>query len=182
MMRNQGPGRHLRAGLGIVEMLIALAITAMLLTSVAIALHASTATYDVNQRIAAATHHARMTLHRMLADARQADDLQWDGSTAVIRQLCADGLHETQYQWDGENLRYRKYIAGTQLTGSDGDIVVGGVDQVRVVAFNVTPVPGVDAAGQAVACKRLTASITLELGNDRFVVNASTAPRRNQDW
>jgi len=61
--------RHFR-GIGLVELLLALSIIAMLLTATAAAVNASFTSYRINQENALLTQRARLTLQRMLTQIR----------------------------------------------------------------------------------------------------------------
>lgn len=68
---------HLRQrGLGLVEMLVALSITAALLTAAAVAIDASLKAYSVNQTQADTLHRARIALHRISTLIRTGSDHQ----------------------------------------------------------------------------------------------------------
>lgn len=65
--------RHLRRGLGMVELLVALAISAALLTAVAVATHASFQSHAINMETSDVMQRARVALHRMLTDIRNSE-------------------------------------------------------------------------------------------------------------
>jgi len=62
--------RRVRRGVGLVELLVALAISAALLTAVAVAVDTSFKAYAVNQSQAQLLQRARLALHRMVAYVR----------------------------------------------------------------------------------------------------------------
>ncbi len=75
--------RPIRRGLGMVEMLLALAICAMVLTSVAVAFRASLQTAEENQKISTITQLARVILNRMMTECREADDVEELNGTVI---------------------------------------------------------------------------------------------------
>ncbi|GIW77005.1 MAG: hypothetical protein KatS3mg104_2068 [Phycisphaerae bacterium] len=68
--------RSRQRGLGLVEMLVALSITAALLTAAAVAIDASLKAYSVNQTQADTLHRARIALHRISTLIRTGSDHQ----------------------------------------------------------------------------------------------------------
>jgi type II secretory pathway pseudopilin PulG len=72
--RNRHASRARRAGVGLVELMIALAIAAGLLTATAVALNASTQAYRANQELSSLGQRSRLAMHRMLLTIRAAED------------------------------------------------------------------------------------------------------------
>lgn len=70
----QHSARILRRGFNLVELVIALAITATLLTSVMVALNASFMAYQATTEVASTHTIGRLTMHRMLALIRTGKD------------------------------------------------------------------------------------------------------------
>lgn len=89
-----------RRGLGLVELILALAISAMLLASVAMAFRASVQTAEENQKISAITQMARVILNRMMTECRQADDVD-DGLVTHVPYGAADTTSDPNafYRW-----------------------------------------------------------------------------------
>jgi prepilin-type N-terminal cleavage/methylation domain-containing protein len=67
--------RIARHGLSLVELMISLAITAMLLTAVAAAYSASASAIEVNERFFRATQAARVSMHQLVTDIRRCDSV-----------------------------------------------------------------------------------------------------------
>jgi hypothetical protein len=85
--------RRARVGVGLVELLIALAIAASLLTAVAVATDAAFHGYAVNQEQSSLTQAARVGLHRMLLQIRTGDAHAADPNPASPANLMLrDGL------------------------------------------------------------------------------------------
>lgn len=167
-----------RRGLGIVEMLIALAITAMLLTSVAVAFHASLNTIDENQKIATATQNGRVVLNRMLSEVRQAVDVSVQtGRVTILPPLDAGGVTMTKYELLNGTLWYRQTVGGAETSYP----IITPEDGVVINAFAISYQSGTDADGQA-CTKSITARLDLQVGANRFAITASTNPRRNLIW
>ena len=171
------PNAHRAPGLGLVELLIALAITAMLLTSVAIAFHAALTTADENQKIASVTHCARVVLHRMITEARRAEAVETD--TSRLSALPIDdgsGLILVEYEMANGVLWYRQYSGAVHTYP-----LLGDEDGVTVHDFWVARETGVDGEGQSYT-QNITARLDLSVGDNRFAVTSSTNPRRNLEW
>jgi prepilin-type N-terminal cleavage/methylation domain-containing protein len=82
LIRHNGPARR---GLSIVEMLIALAISALLLAAVAAAYNASADAVETNDRFFRATQAARVTMNQVLTEIRRAESvLCAPGSDSII--------------------------------------------------------------------------------------------------
>jgi prepilin-type N-terminal cleavage/methylation domain-containing protein len=73
---------RIRRGVGLVELLIALAISASLLTAVAVAVDASFKAYGVNQTQAQLMQRARLSLNRIVAYIRTTSDHRPDDDAA----------------------------------------------------------------------------------------------------
>jgi prepilin-type N-terminal cleavage/methylation domain-containing protein len=77
------PGRRrIHRGVGLVEMLIALAISAALLASVGVAIDASFDAYAINQSQAQLDQRARLTMHRVTSTFRTAAHHEPDDASA----------------------------------------------------------------------------------------------------
>jgi Tfp pilus assembly protein PilW len=74
--------RRRRSGVGLVELLVALAICAALLTAVAVATDASFKAYGANQTQAQLTHRARLAMNRITTYIRATDRHLPDDDTA----------------------------------------------------------------------------------------------------
>jgi prepilin-type N-terminal cleavage/methylation domain-containing protein len=73
-VRSHLPGRRLRRGFSIVEMLIALTISSMLLTACLVALDSSFKSYESTTQSASTHVVSRLVMHRMLSMIRQGDE------------------------------------------------------------------------------------------------------------
>lgn len=179
-MTRRRHNRVFQPGLGMVEMLIALAISAMLLGSVALAFHASLNSVDENQKIASATQNARVVLNRMMTEARRAVDVECTAQRLrILPPADGSGLTLTEYEFIPATgiMWYRQTINGTQtsypiLTPDDG---------VQINGFNISYSYGQDYQGQ-LCTKVMTAWLDLQVGQNKFAVTTSISPRQNQEW
>jgi prepilin-type N-terminal cleavage/methylation domain-containing protein len=122
--------RHLcrHRGLSIPEVLISLAIIAILLTATAGAVDASFKAYRINQENATLTQNARVAMHRIVSTIRQSDahapadedlmDAFADGDVVDDNGIAMidDEGRELRYTWDSTNQRLMAEIDGNQYT------------------------------------------------------------------
>jgi hypothetical protein len=196
-----------RAGVGLVELMIALAIAASLLTAVAVATDAAFHGYATNQEQSSLTQAARLGLYRMLAQIRTADAHAVDTNPASPANLMLrDGktvfgadpvtnvtlnssiamLDEVgnvyHYYWDKPTARV---VVAVRQPGSPTPVVntlLRGVTDFRVT---LEPMPG--TRGKV---RRATIQFTLQVtgANDEagdsgakasMTFSSSAVPRRN---
>jgi len=91
------------AGLSLVEILIALAITALLITATAVAFDAAFRSYETNHDLAMAGMSARNSLYQMTALIRSA----WNDPDIAAIDVNADGSELSFTDANGRNLIYR---------------------------------------------------------------------------
>lgn len=162
-----------RRGLTLVEMLLALAIVAMLLAAVAVAVNGSMTSMRENDRNLALAQMVRWTLNQITTDIRTASSVSTTtNSLTVVSPANTQGITQVRYMVsDGEFCRLRT-IAGVEQTQvlleADGPVTVSSM----AVATRVE-----DGTIRSV-------SVTLNLnqaGRD-YSFTASASPRRNQDY
>jgi len=158
-MRNT---RH-NHGFTIVEMLIALAITAILLTAIAVAFNASIINFNENQNIFKAINQARQALSRITTQVRtgMVDPNNISDQTRC-KVLCADGSIVTYRYESGEQTLY--------LNTSGADHLL--CDNVTAMTFkkdNGTPTGDV---------KSVQVSMTVVSGDVRQTVSAAAVVRK----
>ncbi len=188
-MNNSLPEHRMRrprrrtAGLGMVEMLVSLAIMAMLLTSVAAAFHASMETVEENQKITTVTHNARIVLNRMMAEIRQAEAIECGTTSVRIIPPSLGSVTETAYEVINGSMVYHQIISGNPDPISH--VILGPEEGITINRFDLEAllVDVDDGAGGTITyTARVTAELDLSVGSNRFAVTASTNPRRNLDW
>jgi len=176
--RDVVPTRRSRRGLTVPEVLIALAILAMLLAAVAGAVQAVLTSYTENARIAEVTQTARVVLNRMMKEIRTADAVDTASQrVTLIPPPNGEGVTEVEYELVDGALHYRRTVNGQQ---SD-QVIIDSNESVRIDAFNVvreTAVGGDDV----IYTKSVTATLTLSSGANSFQVTASVCPRRNMTY
>ncbi|MDH4239364.1 MAG: prepilin-type N-terminal cleavage/methylation domain-containing protein [Phycisphaerae bacterium] len=161
-MKNAGN----KNGFGIVELLIAMAITAMLLVAVAFAFRASMASYRNNEDIFMAVNRARQALFRITTQLRTG---YWADPNAPSNECSF-------YTAGGDNITYRYNSADSKLylitndDPADSDYVL--CDNVTAMSFVKTPTDdGSDT-------RSVQISITVSSGDAQRTVSSAAVIRR----
>lgn len=172
-------GRARKSGFTIAEMLMALTILAMLLSAVAIAMHASLQNYDENTKIAQLTQTARVVLNRMMSEIRTTDavDSASQRVTIIPPQPDPGNLTEIEYELDDGVLYCRRTVNGTRTS----EPLIASDDDVQVAGFTVTRETGIDG-DEVEYTKSVTVQLDLQSGDNTFSVTASAYPRRNLQY
>lgn len=194
-----------RRGVGLVELLVALAISAALLTSVAVAIDASFKAYAANQTDAQLMQRARLAINRMVAYIRSTtdhlpddDDAQTAFENGLVTQASAIRmlLNDTSgviFRQSGDELQMVPFtIAGNVLTEGTARTLLKGVG---AGDFRITFEPQRSAQAVKIGAKydqlkRASISLTLRTHADTAVsgeqsdrgavtLNMSVMPRRN---
>lgn len=159
----------------LVELLVALALLAMMLASVAAATHASLQSYSENDQYAGITQTARSIMDRLAREARTCEDISITSTTVSIAPIAnAEGLTEIRYERSGNKLLYHRVVNGVTTTHT----LLGDSDAVKVTGFSVSRTTAVE--GSYTVTKILAAKLTFQADNQTMVVSTSVAPRRNQ--
>lgn len=170
-----------RSGFTLIEVILAVTITALLLAAIATAMHASLMSYTENEKAAAVTQTSRSVINRLVRDVRTAQAVDsTDTSLTIIPPDNGSGITEIQYDFSGGQLLYRVTRNGQQSThvlieapDQGGGPGVGSFDVLREVGQNWE---GVDCT------KSITVRLVLEMDGRPFGVTATSAPRRNQTY
>jgi len=171
-MNNQGT-----RGFTLAEMLLSVALAAMLLASLAAAMKASLDSYQANDRIASVTQAARSTMDRMMRDVRTADVADTTSSSLTITPAGQPAV-QVQYQLASDRkLYYRKTVSGTTTSS----VLMGGTGEATVKTFAVTSRRLQDDQGQWYTAA-VTVRLEVAMGEETMAMTASAAPRRNQEY
>ena len=153
-------------GFGIVELLIALAITALLLAAVAVAFNASVMNYCENEDIFKAVNSARQALYRITTQLRTGLVDPNDGSSEDrCKLLCADGS-EITYRYDNAD---NKLYLHDHDTGNDY-VLCNNVAEMNFKKDSNTPTGDV---------KSVQISMTVVSGDTERKVSGAVVIRRN---
>ena len=154
-----------KTGFTIAELLIALAISAMLLVAVAVAFNASAVNYQENEDIFRTINNARQALFRMTSQLRTADAV----NPAAPNNECSF------FTAAGENITYQFRSAENKLyliTNIDSNEYVL-CDNVTAMTFTKT------LTDDGLDCKSVQISMTVASGNVQKTISAAAAIRRN---
>jgi prepilin-type N-terminal cleavage/methylation domain-containing protein len=175
--------RRRRRGLSLIEIMIALAIAATLLTAAAAAFNASSNVVQTNDEFFRATQAARVSLHQILTNVRRASSVE-DNRDPVTRVADTHKLQLTTARNDdgsGQDLLTYRYLPANQklmlLTDEDlTDPDYTLASNVATLAFNIEM--GKDYNNSDVPV-RVDVSITVKVGGNSVTLSGSAAPRRN---
>jgi len=170
-----------RGGFTIVELLIALLLMTMLLTSIAVAMRASLDSYEQNRNAAAVNQASRALAMRLQREIRQAEAVDYTaGNTRAVITPPPDasGLQEIVYDYDSSSktLTYSRHYADssknttTTIFDSSSDITLSGF----YLTYNVVQNDQGLWCTQRVVC---TTYYTIDGSTTPLVFTAS--PRRN---
>lgn len=156
-------------GFTLVEILIALAITAMLLTAVAVAFNASVINYTENEKIYKAINSARQAVFRITSQLRTATAADPNAPANECTLITADGENLT-YRYDGA--AQILYLITNDDTSDRDYVLCEGVE-----AMTFTKDVFVEDAVTKVRSVQMT--ITVAAGGVRKKIAAAAVIRRN---
>ena len=172
------PPRRKRAGFTLVEVMLSLAIMAVIMAAVGAAMHGAFLAYAENNKIAQVTQTARSVLHRMMQEVRTAEAVTSTAtSVSVVPPDNAEGLSLIVYELTNGTLFYKRTVNGEVLT----EPVVGAGDGVTIQNFTVWRETATDGEGVEYTT-RLTARLDISAGANRLDVSAAVCPRRNMTF
>jgi prepilin-type N-terminal cleavage/methylation domain-containing protein len=162
---NRQPKIKPRSGFTLVELLLALAISAMLLTAIGAAFNASAVNYRENEKMFKTINNARQALVRMTRQLRTANMVDPDAPSNECSFFTSAG----------ENLTYEYRSADNKLyliTNSDA--------QEYVLCENVTAMSFSKAlTDEGDDCKSVQISITVSCDDMERTIAAAAVVRRN---
>jgi prepilin-type N-terminal cleavage/methylation domain-containing protein len=165
-------------GFSFVELLIALALMAVLMMAIGAAVHAALQSGRENERITAMTQTARSVLGRMMREIRTADEVDSTATSLSIIPAADDGSGVTliRYELTGGTFYYYRTAGGT----IDSEVLLAPGEDVSVNALTITRQTAV--RDSVTYTRSVTAKITFSADGRTFSVTASAGPRRNQDY
>ena len=156
-------------GFSLVEVLLALAITGMLLAAVAVAFNASIINYRENEDIFKATNSARQALFRITTQLRTAGAVDPNSPNNECSLITA-GADDITYRFNAaDNTLY--LITNDDLLDSDYVLC----DNVAAMTF----AKGTVTEDSQTKVKSVQISMTVERGNIQKTVSAAAVIRRN---
>ena len=156
-----------KPGFTLAELLIALAISAMLLVAVAVAFNASTTNYRQNEDIFKVVNSSRQALFRMTSQLRTADAVDPAAPNNECSLITAAGEDITYQFRSAENKLYL-------ITNIDSNEYVL-CDNVTAMTFTKTTV----VEDAVIIVKSVQISITVASSNIEKTISAAAAIRRN---
>jgi len=186
-----------RRGLGLVELLVSLAISAALLTAVAAATDAAFKSYQVNQEQATLTQRARLSLYRLLTQLRTTKAHQPYTSALVTNfskgqivtdtgvSMFDDSGTQTTYLFDVPSQELR------QIRGGVSHVLLSGVKNFQIKMEPMKSANSVKTGSQTydllmratvqvtVATNSKTSKSSETTGVQTVTVSSSVMPRRN---
>jgi prepilin-type N-terminal cleavage/methylation domain-containing protein len=169
-------------GVTIVELLVSLAIAAMLLTATAVAVDASFKAYSVNQLTSDLQQRARVALHRMVSEIRSSTAHEPVSPSA--RSLFASGVEADDngivlFRPDGEELRFfhdaQNQLLIARLDGIDRTLLEG-VTNFRVTLTPMYSYVGGNIRRRVAVLQRASLLLTVRNVRTSADVNEQTAP------
>ena len=159
---SRGRRQAFGAGFTLVECLMALAISAMLLTALAAAFNASVMNYTENEQMYETINIARQALTRMTSELRTGYAVNPGAADNLCEFFSADGA-DTRYQFAGGQLRLQK----------NGGAWYVLCDKVTAATFIKTSTDdGMDS-------KSVQISLTVQSGDFQRTLTAASVIRRN---
>ena len=145
--------RGTRRGFNLIELLIALAITAALLTSTMVALNASFVAYQKTTEVASTHTIARLTMHRMLTLIRTSDEFGPFPADPTISTVESDFIEFVTPDGDGMALEWVGTATAQRPTPNALYVVLFDVNGVETGANVLLEgvLPQTDAGGDPVS-------------------------------
>lgn len=155
------------AGLGLIEAVISLAITAMLLGAVAAAFSAASSSIEINDQFFTASQGARVGMNQVLSAIRRAQSLAV--TTNRVDMITYDGK-DRSYIYDSTT-QILRLVTNDILT--DPDYTVAR----NVTSFAFAADTYVDGGGIS-HVSRVSIDLLVQVGNNQIGLSGSAAPRR----
>ncbi|MHC4753631.1 MAG: PulJ/GspJ family protein [Planctomycetota bacterium] len=159
-----------RKAFTLVELLLALAITGLLVTTIALAFDTSVKNYNTNEDIFKAMNLARQTLFRITAQLRSADAVVPDAPINECTLITSDGQDIT-YSYNSTD---QKLYLITNDDATDSDYVLCE----NVTAMTFTKKSFIDDESQ-VRVKNVIITIEIETGSEIRKLSSAAVIRRN---
>lgn len=168
-------------GLGLAELMISLAICAMLLSAVAMAFHSTTQAVEINDRFFRASQTARVAMTQMTSAVRISDACQVGTAEQQSQNLITNAHNLDIITIDGRLLSYVFDPAARTLSmvRTNGD----GTQSTHVLARDVASATfdGVIQPHPDTGLRRLikvSVRLVVEVENQQLLLNSSAMPRR----
>jgi prepilin-type N-terminal cleavage/methylation domain-containing protein len=166
-----------RRGLSIIELLISLAISALLLTAVAVAFSASSQVIEHNDQFFRASQAARVSMNQLLTQIRRCTTIDVANSKTI--NLLTDNGADISFVYDDSatNVEDKVLKLITNDVAADPDYTLAS----NISALAFTEDTAQDANGTTYTV-RVAITITVEVGGNQVRLSGSAAPRRAQTY
>jgi prepilin-type N-terminal cleavage/methylation domain-containing protein len=162
-----------RRGLSLVEVMISLAISAMLLTAVAAAFTASSDAIEINDEFFRASQAARVSMNQILTEIRRANAVQEPPNNKTLSMITHDNRDRT-YLYDSAARRL-KLITNDVITDPDYTLAAN----CSTATFDVDTYTDSGGIKHVV---RVSVTIAVQVGANQIRLTGSAAPRKEQVW
>jgi prepilin-type N-terminal cleavage/methylation domain-containing protein len=167
---------RVRRGLSLVEVMISLAISAMLLTAVAAAFTASSDAIQVNDEFFRASQAARVSMNQILTEIRRANAVSVPSpltGSPTLSMITHDTKDRT-YTYDATNRRL-KLITNDVTTDPDYTLA----SNCAIASFDVDTYTDTLGINHVI---RVSVTIVVQVGQNQIRLTGSAAPRKAQTW
>lgn len=171
------PRRPRLRGLGLVELLISLAITASLLTAIAAAFSSSATVIDNNDKFFRATQSGRVALHQILTEVRRCDSVQVSANQIDVLQaheVRAPNELMRSFRYDATKQRLVLFITYQNGTKSAEFPLAESVVSTAPFTYDM----GKDA-NNTDCVSRVAVALDVKVGDNHVRVSGAAAPRRS---
>ena len=162
-----------RRGLSLAEVMISLAISAMLLTAVAAAFSASSEAIEQNDTFFRASQAARVSMTQILTEVRRANAVAVPGNNKSLSMITHDNKDRT-YSFDSAAQKL-KLITNDVLTDPDYTLA----SNCTSATFDVDTYTD---AGGVKHVNRVAVTIVVKVDKNTIRLTGSAAPRKEQSW
>jgi prepilin-type N-terminal cleavage/methylation domain-containing protein len=164
---------HTRRGLSLVEVMISLAISAMLLTAVAAAFSASSDAIEINDEFFRASQAARVSMNQLITEIRRANAVSVPANNKTLSMITYDNKDRT-YTFDSASKKL-KLITNDILTDPDYTLAANCTS----TTFDVDTYTDGGGIKHVV---RVSVTIVVQVGKNQIRLTGSAAPRKEATW
>ncbi len=171
------PRRKRQSAFTLVEVLMSMAILALLMTAMGAAVKTATQGYSENEKLTNMTQAGRSVLGRITRDIRSCDAVDANSTKITIIPADANGPQQIQYEFTGGTLYYRRTVGGVTTSS----VLLGPSGNVSISSLAISTTAGTD--WKKLPCiTDISLRLTVKVGGETMTVSSSAAPRRNQSW
>jgi len=175
--------RSARLAMSLPEVLISLAITALLLTAVASAFSASSSAIEINDRFFRASQAARISLAQMCYIIRRSDTCAIQGWNGVSASATGTQLHMTYLDavtgaLQDVSFKFDATTNQLQLLNNATSVTYTLAHNISSVSFTADMVADPQSQNGTKTASNITIDITPSINNQTIHIRGSSQPRR----